>query len=249
MQAAPLIFRILGLALGSFLATASAHGQIAPRFAIFDVQLGEPLSQIPEIEIVETACGTNGGPPGRPLESLEEYTKCKPEANGLREVYFQYDDELEYWAKANELRVESRLYAGTSVYAHPVIVSVLIDEAGIVQGIRITTDPRAEIRQRQLAVALRRFLFARFGEGWECVDREPSGGETKFGGTYVNQACSLDGHAEGNVYLEAHFFRKKGQTLVNRNTREVNSSYFESSTRLEIMRPPYRSPGADEIQG
>jgi hypothetical protein len=249
MQVALLIFRIFGLALVALVSATASHAQIAPRFAIFDVQLGQPLSHIPQEEIVETACGTNGGPPGRPLVSLEEYTKCKPEASGLREVYFQYDDELEYWAKANELRVEAQLYAGTSVYAHPAIVSVLVDEAGIVQGIRIVTDPRAELRQRNLAVALRRFLLNRYGDGWDCMDRDPSGGETAFGGTYVNQACAIAGHEDGNLYLEAHYFRKKGQTQFNRSTREVNSSYFESSTRLEVMNPPFRSPGSSEIKG
>ena len=48
--------------------------------------------------------------------------KCPPEANGWREVYFRYDDELEYWAKANNLDLQIAA-SGTKVYGLPVVMS------------------------------------------------------------------------------------------------------------------------------
>lgn len=225
----------------------TADAQVAPRFGIWDVRIGEPLSQIPEREIVDLACGTNGGPPSRPLGSLSEFRVCNPEGNGLREVYFRYDDELEYWAKALELIVESRLYAGTKVYGHPVILSALVDASGIVQGVRIISDPRAALSVRHRAVALHRFIKARFGEEWRCIDRHPRDGETPLGGTYLNTACKTVVSDRGNAYLEAHFFRKKGQTPINRSTGQVNRAQFESTTRFEILRSPYQSLGSETI--
>lgn len=225
----------------------TADAQVAPRFSIWDVRIGEPLSQIPEREIVDLACGTNGGPPSRPLDSLSDFHVCNPEENSLREVYFRYDDELEYRAKALELIVESRLYAGTTVYGHPVIISALVDASGIVQGVRVISDPRAALNVRRRAVALHRFIKARFGEEWRCIDRYPREGETPLGGIYLNTACKTVIPGQSNAYFEAHFFRKKGQTPINRSTGQVNRAQFESTTRFEILRLPYQSLGSETI--
>ncbi len=237
----------LMLALLAHVSMPTADAQVAPRFSIWDVRIGEPLSQLPESGIVDLACGTNGGPPSRPLDSLSEFHICNPERNKLRAVYFRYDDELDYWAKALELLVESRLYAGTTVYGHPVIISALVDASGIVQGVRVISDPSATLSDRHRAVALHRFIKARFGEEWRCIDRYPQEGETRLGGIYLNTACKTAVSGLGNAYLEAHFFRKKGQTPINRSTGQVNRAQFESTTRFEILRLPYRSLGSEMI--
>ncbi len=62
------------------------------RFTIWDIHLGDTASAIPD-EYINYACGTNGGPPSLPLPNFAAFKKCKPEADGLREVYFEYDDE------------------------------------------------------------------------------------------------------------------------------------------------------------
>ena len=69
------------------------------RFTIWDIHLGEDASAIPD-EYVNYACGTNGGPPSRKLPNFAAFKTCKPGADGLHEVYFEYDDELEYVARA-----------------------------------------------------------------------------------------------------------------------------------------------------
>ena len=69
-------------------------------------------------------------PAAPPLTGWKDFRRCRPEANGLREVYFRYDDEIEYWAKANNLEGQMEQYVGTKTYGFPIKVSALIDEAG-----------------------------------------------------------------------------------------------------------------------
>ena len=111
------------------------------RLNVWDIRLGEAASEIPE-GFVNYACGTNGGPPSVPLANFTEYKKCRPDANGLHEVYFEYDDELEYWARALDLKAEIRMFAGTTAYEFPVVASVLFDDLGLAKGERLVTDPR-----------------------------------------------------------------------------------------------------------
>ncbi len=98
-----------------------------------------------------------------------DFRRCRPEPSGLREVYFRYDDELEYWARANNLRPQMEQFSGTKTYGFPITVSALIDDDGSVRGIRVVSDPRFEQHNRDEAYLLRNFLTARFGrEGWAC---------------------------------------------------------------------------------
>src|SRR5262245_55702409 len=41
----------------------------------------------------DLACGSNGGPPRQRIEAWTEFGKCRPEDNGLHEVYIRFDDE------------------------------------------------------------------------------------------------------------------------------------------------------------
>lgn len=213
---------------------------IAPQFDIWDVELGEPVSQIPEEAVALVACGTNGGPPSTPLPKLEAFDECRPEPSGLREVHFAYDDEQAYIARALELEYEV-LSAGTSIYAHPVILSVLIDEEGIVRGIRVVTDNRASLYERRSAASLGRNLKARFG-GWslECEDIPPRPGENPMGTRFLHELCTGENEDLGQtVMIETYYYRKRGQQPINRQTQELNLGYFTSGTRLEVVEAPY----------
>ena len=104
-----------------------------------------------------------------PLNGWKDFRRCRPEPSGLREVYFRYDDELEYWAKANDLTAQMEQYSGTKTYGFPIVVSALIDGDGVVSGIRIVSDPRDPTQNRDEAYLLRNFLTSRFGrDGWQC---------------------------------------------------------------------------------
>src|SRR6266699_458166 len=75
----------LALILAGAGADAAWGQQPLPR--IWDVQLGTPVSELPEEEFVDPACGTNGGPPGLRLDSFEQFDRCRPESSGLREIW------------------------------------------------------------------------------------------------------------------------------------------------------------------
>lgn len=234
------LFLAAGL-IGLADSAAAQNAAIEPDFDIWDVRLGQPVTAVPDSAAAIIACGTNGGPMSVELESFGEWAQCTPEASGLREIAFTYDDEKDYIARALELEYRA-LAGGTSVYAHPVLVSILVDEAGVVQGIRIVTDDRASDHDRRLAVVLSKNFQARFGP-WhlDCKDIPMREGEQKVGNEFIHQRCigiNPDGSGQ-RVAIEASYLRKKGQEGLSRETQQVNKGYYESQTRLEIVNPPY----------
>src|SRR4051794_40567102 len=48
-------------------ALAQFDAALAPLYSIWDVKIGDPVSQIPTMEVVDISCGTNGGPPSTKL--------------------------------------------------------------------------------------------------------------------------------------------------------------------------------------
>ena len=220
---------------------AAEDAALEPNFAIWDVHLGQPVDTISDGVAAIIACGTNGGPISIELKSFRDWKQCTPEASGLREVAFTYDDEQDYIARALEL--EYRVLAGgTSVYAQPVVVSVLVDDQGLSQGIRVVTDDRAGDRERRVAVVLSKNFEARFGN-WNlnCQDIPMQDGEQKVGSEFIHQRCTgtnPDGSGQ-KLLIEASYLRKKGQEGLNRETQQINKGYYESKTRLEIVSPPY----------
>src|SRR5438045_5517202 len=132
--------------LGLICCTAAAAQELR-RATVWDLKLGRPLgAQPPSDQFRGFACGANGGPPRQPLSGWDDFMRCPVEPNGLREVYFEYDDEYEYIARARDLPREIARWAGTTEAGFPVIVSALIDDQATVQGIRIVTDPRPDHR-------------------------------------------------------------------------------------------------------
>ena len=78
-----------------------AWAQVPPIPRIWDVELDAHVRDLPRRVFVRPACGSNGGPPGLVLESFDEFARCAPEtATGFREIWFSYDDEAEYIARA-----------------------------------------------------------------------------------------------------------------------------------------------------
>jgi hypothetical protein len=207
------------------------------RADIWSLKLGTPGSALPRDAFIDYACGSNGGPPQQALTGWSDYDKCTPEPNGLREVYFRYDDELEYWAKAHRARTLVAQYAGTKVLDFPVILSGLFDTGGTLGGLRIVTDPQANPQDRKQAYTLTNFFKARYGgDGWDCADTPPAPGESPVGNLYINQRCTKLVKGEMRAVLETRFFRKSGQAEFS-GSGKLTVGQFESSTRLELLRP------------
>lgn len=232
--------------------TAPVSAQVSlvvqPAYSIWDVILGDPVTQIPAMDIVDVSCGTNGGPPSLRLDSVTDFMNCTPEASGLREVYFAYDDEQDYVALAMETEFKV-FHGGTSIYAHPVVISVLVDDAAIVRGIRIVTDDRVGTNARRTAVNLINNLEARFGKwGADCADVPLRDGEKPVGRQFVHKVCTGENATAGQrLYMEAYYLRKRGQTGLNLETQQVNEGYFSSGTRFELVELPYEPRTADAV--
>jgi hypothetical protein len=206
------------------------------RHEVWDLKLGEKIAELPD-DFIDYACGTNGGPPSTPLTGWKDYRRCRPEPSGLREVYFRYDDELEYWAKANDLAAQMEQYIGTKTYGFPITVSALIGDDATVRGIRIVTDPRDPSGDRDEAYLLRNFLNARFGrEGWQCEDLPADPGETPVAGTFIKQDCTKDIDAMTRGRLVTRYLRKPGQSQYDPHSGKETINQFESNVRFELTK-------------
>jgi hypothetical protein len=183
------------------------------------------------------ACGSNGGPPRAPLTGWADFRACRPEASGLHEVDVRFDEQRAYQAKAFGDPTLPSEANGTRVAGHPVILSVLFNDSGIAQEIRIVTDPRAPLSLRRMAQLLRLRVIAHYGdEGWTCADLPAEPGETPVGKIFIKQRCEKT-TPEHHLIMQARLLRKPGQTDYDATTKEFRPGQFESSTRLEILDP------------
>jgi hypothetical protein len=220
------------------LAGAAAAQQALPRGrpAIWDVRLGSPVGELPDDEFVDPACGTNGGPPGLRIESFEQFWRCRPEASGLREIWFRYDDEMEYIARAARDPDAVARNNAMVLLGQPVILSLMVDGAGLVQGFRIVTDPHADQDLRSDAYTLADAFKARFGtDGWGCNDLAPTGGETAIMGTFIKRQCQKTSDGQRLIVESRHYY-KSGQAAQDPNSGLTTVNQFESSARIELIR-------------
>jgi hypothetical protein len=237
------ICRALGTTAVVLVATigaASAQTQPDPG-EIHGLKLGLDARRISPDGFGEFACGSNGGPPRAALDGFSDFAKCRAEPSGLHEVYVRFDDEEEYIGKAIDDDQYTR-NVGTRIAGHPVILSVLFDDGGILRGIRAVTDPRAAPAERRMAHLLRLAAINHYGpDGWTCIDQPAAPGETPVGGIFVKQRCRKTS-AERDITIEAHFLRKPGQSETDPATGEYRAGQYESWTRFELMDPRYRAP-------
>ena len=229
---------IIAVAALIVLGASTARADDAPKRAdVWSLKLGTPAAALPRDAFIDYACGSNGGPPQQPLSGWSYYGKCPPETNGLREVYFRYDDELEYWAKAHRARTLLAQYGGTKVLDFPVILSGLFAAGGTLAGLRVVTDPRVGPQERKQAYTLSNFFKARYGsDGWDCHDTPPAPGETPVGTLYINQRCTKLVKDDMRALLQTRFLRMSGQAEFS-GSGKLTVGEFESSTRLELLRP------------
>src|SRR5262245_8932070 len=177
-------------ALAGPLASAAQAQDKVDRGDLRGLKLGLSAQSMRLTGFGELACGSNGGAPRQPLDGWTAFAKCRPEPNGLYEVYARFDDEDEYIGRAVDDPAYARGKGGTRLAGHPVILSVLFDRDGILRALRIVTDPRAASHERRMAHLLRLAVFNRYDhEGWTCTDTPPAEGETAVGGIFVKQRC------------------------------------------------------------
>jgi hypothetical protein len=227
-----------GIAAALWLALASVAAAQSPAPRIWDLPLGTPIAALPLNDYVDPACGTNGGPPARVLKGFDEYALCPAEAaTGLHEIWFRYDDEMEYVGRARRSEILIRQYQANALAGQPIITSLLIDDSGRVAGYRIVNDPRADSRTRINAFGLADLFRGMAPPGLECTDLPPAEGERPIDDWFVKQDCTAK--ANGVVTrIEARRYYKPGQFAVDPNDNRVTENLFESAARLEVFRPP-----------
>jgi len=228
---------------------ALAEEQPLRRATVWDLKLGAHVSAQPAPhQFKSLACGSNGGPPRQQLGHWDEFARCRTEPNGLHEVNFEYDDELEYIARARDLEREITRWAGTTEAGFSVMVSALINDSGAIRGIRIVTDSRpdyrnditeANIRKRTDAYQFGGVMAARYDmeAARDCKSLPPARGESAVGDLFIKQRCELTDAAHGRkIVVHANLFRKPGQSGVNPQlSTQLTEGQFESSARLEIV--------------
>lgn len=235
---------ILWLIIASLAASSAAAPRNTPEDvglyapSVWDLELGAHARELPVDEFIDFACGTGGGPPARPLADWTEYGKCTPEeATGFHDVYFQYDDEPEYWAKAKRLETQANLYQYTSAYAIPVYVSALFDDDGFLMGFRMVTEDRVDVSVREKGSTLSGYLMGRYDKAeWVCEDLPRLEGERGYQGIFIKRRCrQQDIEAGLDLFIEWHHMRGAGQFAVNPANGLPMEGQFESTTRFEAI--------------
>jgi hypothetical protein len=214
----------------------AAQQQSTPK--VWEIKLGTPVAELPLNEFVDPACGTNGGPPSRVLKSFADFALCPLEkATALHEVWFRYDDELEYIARARRSEVLIRQFEANALAGQPIITSLLIDDMGRVEGYRIVNDPRASGDTRIDAYGLSDIFKGMAPSGLKCTDLPAAEGERPIEDWFIKENCELD--ADGQITrIETRYYYKPGQYAVDPNDSRLNENQFESSARLEVYRRP-----------
>ncbi len=213
-----------------------------------ELAVGKHARELPLEGYYAFACGSNGGTPLEQLDDWTGFATCaRDRATDLYEVYVEYDDEGEYAARMllelfgeQDGRLGLRKYYGTKVAGHPVVLSVLFDERGTAQAIRAVTDQRADLDYRRNAYLLRVPLMNAFGaEGWGCQNPPLANGETPIGEFFVKMRCEKIAPSGRRMVVEAHLYRKPGQTGYDRTGTTLEGDFF-SQGRWEIWNPEYR---------
>ena len=219
----------------------SGFGDLDPP-DVLSLKLGSGAGEQPG-PFREFACGTDGGPPARPLSSFADFASCPPEADtGLHEVAFRYDDEIEYYALAMNLQPIAERYHGTRFGSFPVIVSALMDDQGILRGYRVVTDDRVSIRERRVAYSMAILARSRLKGEWTCEKLPLADGETPIGRAYTKEDCIGTSAAGHSMILQSRDFHRRGQSAIDPHSGRVREGLYESTARLEVFDAGYEPP-------
>ena len=176
-----------------------------------DIRIGIAVADLPSEGYADFSCAAGAD---IKLSGWSDWRDCPAGADGLRAVRFGYDP------------ATSR--NGTVVAGHPAILTALIDNVGMVAGLKIETDPKARFFLRKKAFLFGPQVKARYGpDGWACTQAQLDAGEQPVGGIYVKERCtkSIQGRA---VVVERNLFRQAGQ----------DEKSFVDETRVTILRAP-----------
>ena len=228
----PLRLSVIAAAAALLLAAPALAQDIPPK--IWDVPFGTPIDSL-GVDFVEPACGTDGGPPSIQLTGFTDFAMCTPDASGLREIWFRYDDTIQYLAEAVRNPVQAIRFNFTKIGMQPAILSFLVDDNGRIRGYRVHTDPAADPKTRYDHYTASATMRGVLGpEGWACEDLPRAEGESEIEGQFVKQRCTLDRDGISAIN-ETRFYLKPGQAVVDPATGKPMSNAFESSAAITVL--------------
>jgi hypothetical protein len=218
-------------------AATVAPAVAAARPTFWDLVLGSAAEALPA-GFAEFACGTDGGAPGRPISGFAEFALCQPDQRGWHEVYFRYDDEAEYRARALEQSLAVELLAGTRVYGVPVVASALFDPEGVLAELRLSSDARGvEPGDRSDHWTLGNSLMRHFGaEGWHCEAQPLAEGETPVSSYFIKDRCTKTIDA-AELTIRREYYHRRGHQFVD-DFGKAQPASFVSTARFEMVRRP-----------
>ncbi len=200
----------------ALMATTADIGEAPAQGDIRMFTTGLTVAELPKEGYLNFACGNNGSAPGEPIAGWADFAACPKDQHGLHEVAFQYDD--------SEVVYED--LEGTAVAGHPIILSLLFTDGGVVEALRAVTDPGEREYHKRRARQLGRIVKFRFGQGgWTCETEPPSGEAQPIGGVYMNDHCRKD-LGNRTVELWTNFYRTFGE----------DGPEMVSATRFEVWR-------------
>jgi hypothetical protein len=190
-------------------ATQAASAQNPDGHDLRDILLGRPIGDLPDTGYANKACADNAQVA---LATWSSWRDCPADSSGFHAITFGYDS--------------STNPDGTIVAGHPVILTLLIDDAGVMSGLRIETDPKARLYVRKKAFLFGIQVKSRYGlDGWSCAQAQPNAGEQPVGGVYLRERCTKITDSR-SILVERNLFRRSDQDLRS----------FVDETRMTILR-------------
>src|SRR5262249_53787729 len=125
------------LLLGLAAFTAPADAQQPVGNDLRDIRVGMAVGTLPTAGYVKLTCANE---PGHGIAAWTDWSKCPAGHDGLHAIGFDYDP-----ATSRE---------GTIVAGHPALLTMMVDDKGVLAGLRIETDPKARLYMHKKA-----FLF------------------------------------------------------------------------------------------
>jgi hypothetical protein len=167
-----------------------------------------------------------------PLAGWGDFRRCRAEPGGLYEVYFRYDDELEYWARPT-ISARKRTVFRHQDLGFPVVLSALFDAGGCSRACA-SSAIRATLRNRgrtltRCATSSPPASAATVGH----ADHPPVEGETPFAHFHQTGLPQSDRRRRG---CPSYAISKRGQSQLDPRTDRETAGQFESLVRFELTR-------------
>ena len=183
-----------------------------------EFRIGQDVHSLSTDDYYAFACAADGARTDLKLASWVDFAACPRNAQGLHEVRFDYK------RPDQEVTAYSRKWLGTKIAGHRVWLSLLIDEAGVIAGIKYRTDPTASEFFKKKAYLLGQRVKRQYGDmPWQCQKVAGADKLSPVGGVYINEECRQE-LTDRTIFMTTKLYREPDQDLED----------FVNETRVAI---------------